>query len=185
MLRRTYDAIKTVAPENQVLLGGITTRKASRDWLARVFATPAADAAHRFDIANIHLRGGLNTLTKTMARVRAQFAHQHFRGRSGSPNTATRPPPATNATLTTKAANGHRPATCNSRYQCCFAPAPSKSSSPYATAPRLEFGDSKFASEGVLRPASDEPYPVRRKRSYWLVRRLAGLSPATPATARK
>ena len=42
-----------------------------------------------------------------------------------------------------------------------------------------EFGNSKFASKGVLSHASDEPYPVRRKRSFWLVRRLAGLGPPT------
>ena len=56
MLRATYDAIKAIASEDQVLLGGMTTRQASRAWLARVFATPEADAAHRFDVANVHLR---------------------------------------------------------------------------------------------------------------------------------
>ena len=157
MLRRTYDAIKTVAPENQVLLGGITTRKASRDWLARVFATPAADAAHRFDIANIHLRGGLNTLTKTMARVRAQFAHQHFRG----PLWITEHgyPAATRHQRDPHYQGGER---AQARYLQQSLPMLLRAGAQQVfltlrDGTKAEFGDSKFASEASCAPPATSP----------------------------
>ena len=78
-LRRTYDAIKSVAPEDQVLIGGITSPKSLR-WLSRVFATPGADALRRFDIANVHLRGTLDSLRQAMTQFRAFFSGHGFHG---------------------------------------------------------------------------------------------------------
>ena len=118
-----------------------------------------------------------------MARVRAQFAYQHFRGPLWITEHGYPAATATNAILTTK--GGERACVRYLQRHQCRSPALNKSSSPYATAPRRNSATASSPPARVLRPASDEPYPVRRKRSYWLVRRLAGLSPATPATARK
>jgi hypothetical protein len=66
MLRTADDAIKAIDPQAEVLLGGISGRSGMR-WLAQVFAVPGADAAHAFDIANIHERGWLAALAADVA----------------------------------------------------------------------------------------------------------------------
>jgi Glycosyl hydrolase catalytic core len=70
MLSASYDAIKARVPEARVAMGGVMTPWVD-DWVERVFATPGADAAHKFDIANIHLRGPADGLPKGMGRWRA------------------------------------------------------------------------------------------------------------------
>ena len=55
MLSAAYDAIKAAAPEAKVVFGGVE-RPREHEWVERVFATPGADAAHKFDIAAVHLR---------------------------------------------------------------------------------------------------------------------------------
>lgn len=55
MLSAAYDAIKSEAPEAKVVFGGVE-RPREHEWVQRVFATPDADAAHKFDIAAVHLR---------------------------------------------------------------------------------------------------------------------------------
>ena len=55
MLSAAYDAIKSGAPEAKVVFGGVE-RPREHEWIDRVFATPGADAAHKFDIAAVHLR---------------------------------------------------------------------------------------------------------------------------------
>jgi hypothetical protein len=70
MLSASYDAIKARVPEARVAMGGVMTPWVD-DWVNRVFATPGADAAHKFDIANVHLRGPADGLPKGMGRWRA------------------------------------------------------------------------------------------------------------------
>ena len=55
MLSAAYDAIKSQAPDAKVVFGGVE-RPREHAWVERVFATPGADAAHKFDIAAVHLR---------------------------------------------------------------------------------------------------------------------------------
>ena len=55
MLSAAYDAIKSETPEAKVVFGGVE-RPREHEWVKRVFATPGADAAHKFDIAAVHLR---------------------------------------------------------------------------------------------------------------------------------
>jgi hypothetical protein len=73
MLSASYDAVKARVPEARVAMGGVMTPWVD-DWVERVFATPGADAAHKFDIANIHLRGPADGLPRGMARWRATLA---------------------------------------------------------------------------------------------------------------
>ncbi len=79
MLRAAHDAIKAVDPQADVVLGGITGTYGT-SWLDQVFATPGADAIHAFDTANLHERGGLDTLGGDVATVRAFFAARGFTG---------------------------------------------------------------------------------------------------------
>jgi len=55
MLGASYDAIKARVPEARVVFGGVE-RPREHEWITRVFATPGADAAQKFDIAAVHLR---------------------------------------------------------------------------------------------------------------------------------
>ncbi len=56
MLADTDRAVHAADPSARVAIGGVTGAPSARAWLARVFGTPGANAAHSFDIANVHLR---------------------------------------------------------------------------------------------------------------------------------
>ena len=106
MLSAAYDAIKSEAPGAKVVFGGVE-RPREHEWVQRVFATPDADAAHKFDIAAVHLRLGCATACRssgcgspTGAGCCAAMASTV---RSGSPSTATRPPPYRSGTRPTAA----------------------------------------------------------------------------------
>jgi hypothetical protein len=79
MLRAAHDAITSVDPADNVLLGGISS-VARTAWLAQVLATPGADAVHAFDIANLHERGDLWQLAPDVASFRQFLAAQGFGG---------------------------------------------------------------------------------------------------------
>jgi hypothetical protein len=83
MLSAAYDAIKQRAPNAQVVFGGVE-RPREHDWIEQVLATPGADAAHKFDIAAVHLRLRLrNTLPELadwLTQWRALLAGHGFTG---------------------------------------------------------------------------------------------------------
>ena len=62
-----------------MLLGGISSTAGST-WLAQVLAVPGADAAHAFDIANVHERGRLDGLAGDIRAWRAMLAGVGFTG---------------------------------------------------------------------------------------------------------
>jgi hypothetical protein len=59
MLAAAYDHIHAANPQARVLLGGIMDLApyGGAAYLDKVFATPGADAIHKFDVANVHIRG--------------------------------------------------------------------------------------------------------------------------------
>jgi hypothetical protein len=61
MLATAYAAVHDNDAAGRVALGGIMSPN-DMSWLAAVFATPGYDAAHKFDIANVHLRDALVNL---------------------------------------------------------------------------------------------------------------------------
>ncbi|MEA2330159.1 MAG: polysaccharide biosynthesis protein PslG [Thermoleophilaceae bacterium] len=83
MLSAAYDAIKARVPEAQVLFGGVE-RPREHEWVRRVFATPGADAARKFDIAAVHLRlrlrNELRELPRWLTEWRALLAEHGFEG---------------------------------------------------------------------------------------------------------
>jgi hypothetical protein len=79
MLRTAHDAIKQVNPADEVLLGGMSGPSAI-SWLAQVFATPGADAAQAFDIANVHERAPLDSLAPDIEAWKSFFASYGFSG---------------------------------------------------------------------------------------------------------
>jgi hypothetical protein len=79
MLSAAYAGIKQRVPEARVVLGGLE-RPHDPAWLDRVFATPGADAVHRFDVANVHLRGRAIDVIARYQTFRAQLAAYGFSG---------------------------------------------------------------------------------------------------------
>ena len=71
MLSAAHDGIKAQVPGAQVVLGGLM-RPHEPGWLERVFATPGTDAIHKFDIANVHLRGPVDNVVRRYQYGRAQ-----------------------------------------------------------------------------------------------------------------
>jgi hypothetical protein len=79
MLSAAYDGIKARVPDASVVLGGIM-KPHEPGWLERVFATPGADAIHKFDIANVHLRGPVGAVVRRYGEFRAWLGAHGFSG---------------------------------------------------------------------------------------------------------
>jgi hypothetical protein len=79
MLRTAHDVIKQIDPGDSVLLGGISS-PTGMSWLGQVFATPGADAAHAFDVANVHVRGALVSLASAITSWKWFLALDGFSG---------------------------------------------------------------------------------------------------------
>jgi hypothetical protein len=67
MLSAAYDSIKSAAPEDLVVFGGVE-RPRDHAWIEQVLATPGADAARKFDIAAVHLRLRLRNRVPELAQ---------------------------------------------------------------------------------------------------------------------
>ena len=79
MLSAAHDAIEERVPEARIVMGGLM-RPHEPAWLERVFATPGADALHKFDIANVHLRGPVEAVVRRYSEVRSRLAALGFSG---------------------------------------------------------------------------------------------------------
>jgi hypothetical protein len=79
MLASAHDAIKRAAPEDQVLMGGVGHPR-SAAWAGRVFGTPGAVAARKFDIGSVHVRGPLRDLASQLRRWRRTLSAHGFHG---------------------------------------------------------------------------------------------------------
>jgi hypothetical protein len=79
ILSAAYDGIKARVPEARVVLGGLQ-RPDRTEWLARVLATPGADAIHKFDIASAHLRGPVGPVVNRYSAFRAWLGTRGFSG---------------------------------------------------------------------------------------------------------
>jgi hypothetical protein len=79
MLSAAHDGIAERAPEAKVVLGGLQA-PGETGWLERVLATPGADAIHKFDVANLHLRGPLAPVLRRYSLFRDWLAQRGFSG---------------------------------------------------------------------------------------------------------
>ena len=79
MLRAAHDTIKAIDPQANVLFGGISGLS-GEEWLSQVFAAVGPDAAHAFDIANIHERNRLDALAADVRSWRRFLAGYGFAG---------------------------------------------------------------------------------------------------------
>ena len=79
MLSAAHDEIKSRVPDARIVFGGLQ-RPRDPAWLERVFATPGADAIHKFDIANVHLRGPVDLVVNRYREFRAWLGARGFTG---------------------------------------------------------------------------------------------------------
>jgi hypothetical protein len=79
ILSASHDAIKAVDPDAAIVLGGLM-RPHEPDWLGRVLDTPGADALHKFDVANIHLRGPVDAVVSRYTTFRSWLSGRGFDG---------------------------------------------------------------------------------------------------------
>jgi hypothetical protein len=79
ILSASYDAIKESDPDATIVLGGLM-RPHEPDWLQTVFDTPGADALHKFDVANVHLRGSVDAVVSRYTTFRSWLSARGFNG---------------------------------------------------------------------------------------------------------
>jgi hypothetical protein len=68
-------AIQTANPHARVLIGGLMGL-GSRPWLDAAFAAGGAEFTHAIDVANVHVRGPLAGLRRTIRKWRSFFANE-------------------------------------------------------------------------------------------------------------
>jgi hypothetical protein len=166
MLRAAYDAIGARVPEADVAMGGVMT-PADPAWIERVLATPGADAAHAFDIANLHLRGHARWLPGQLTGWRDRLARHGFDG----PVWVTEHGyPADPAYQSDPAFVGGEAAQAAFLTESVLSLAEAGADEVFVTL--RDNLDGGFASEGVAGIDDDAPYEVRRKPAFAAVRRL-------------
>jgi hypothetical protein len=166
MLRAAFDGIKARVPDADVAMGGVMTPQ-DRSWIERVLATPGADAAHAFDIANLHLRGRASALPRQLVAWRDLLGRHGFEG----PVWVTEHGyPAEPAYQSDPAFRGGEPAQAAYLTESVLALAEAGAGEVFVTLrDNLEGG---FASEGVVTLHAGPQYLARRKPAFTAVRRL-------------
>jgi hypothetical protein len=166
MLRAAYDAIGARAPEAMVAMGGLMTPE-DPAWLDRMLATPGADAAHAFDIANLHLRGHERALPGVMTAWRDRLAGHGFAG----PVWVTEHGyPGDTAFQSDPAFRGGEPVQAAFLTESVLSLAEAGAAEVFVTL--RDNLDGGFASEGVVDIEDHAPFTPRRKPSFAAVRRL-------------
>ena len=166
LLRAAYDAIGARVPEAMVAMGGLMAPE-DPTWLDRMLATPGVDAAHAFDIANLHLRGHDRALPGVMTAWRERLAGHGFAGpvwvtEHGYPgDTAFQADPAF---------RGGEPAQAAFLTESVLSLAEAGAGEVFVTL--RDNLDGGFASEGLVDIDDHAPFDARRKPSFAAVRRL-------------
>jgi hypothetical protein len=166
MLRAAYDAIGRRAPEAAVAMGGVMSPH-DPSWVERVLATPGADAAHAFDIANLHLRGPARALSAQLTAWRELLARHGFDGPVWVTEHGYPAEPSYQSDL---AFRGGEPAQAAYLTQSVLALAEAGASEVFVTL--RDNLDGQFASEGVVALDGGPHYLARRKPAFAAMRRL-------------
>ena len=169
ILSATYDAIKERRPDAKVVLGGLM-RPHEPEWLQHVFDTPGADALHKFDIANVHLRGPVDAIVRRYGQFRSWLAERGFTG----PLWVTEHGYAADPAFQTDPAYRGGDAA-QAAYLTQTLVGLGEAGAPQVFVTLHDGGlDGEYATEGLERidetPGGD--YPVTRRESFAAVRRL-------------
>jgi len=169
ILSATYDAIKAKAPGATIVLGGLM-RPHEPEWLQRVFDTPGADAVHKFDIANVHLRGPVDAVVRRYGEFRSWLAERGFTGPLWVTELGYAADPAFQSDPAYRGGDAPQAA-----YYTQALLGLGEVGAPQVFATLHDGGlDGEYATEGLERldetPGGD--YPVTRRPSFAAVRRL-------------
>ena len=178
MLRAAHDGIEARAPEAEVAMGGVMTPQ-DPAWIERVLATPEADAAGAFDIANLHLRGHAGGLAGQLAAWRELLGRHGF----GGPVWVTEHGyPADPAYQSDPDFRGGEPAQAAYLTESLLLLAEAGAGEVFVTL--RDNLDGPFASEGVVAVEGGPHYLARRKPAFAALRRLVdGWAELTAARA--
>jgi hypothetical protein len=166
MLRAAHDEIGARVPDSAIAMGGVMTPE-DPAWIERVLATPGADAAHAFDIANLHLRGHERGLAGLLAGWRDRLARHGFAG----PVWVTEHGyPADPAFQTDPFFHGGEPAQAAFLTESVLSLAEAGANEVFVTL--RDNLDGGFASEGVVHLNAEPPFAARRKPAFAAIRRL-------------
>jgi hypothetical protein len=180
ILSASYDAIHAADPQAKVALGGLMNIT-SHAWIEQVLNTPGADAIHRFDIANIHVRTDATAAGALVRDWRNYLARKGFAGPLWVTETGY---PADPAWQTDLAYQGG--AVAQARWLKTAIPAMICAGAAKVFVTERDSLTGPFASEGFLQstdPLTADPAYTRRP-SFYALRALAHGSWRT-ATARE
>ena len=182
MLGASYDAIKSRVPGARVAMGGVM-EPWKPAWVERVFATPGAAAARKFDIANLHLRGLAADLPGGLVRWRELLRRHGF----GGPAWVTEHGYSSEPALQNDPAFlGGEPAQAAYLKRALLGLAEAGAEQVFVTL--RDPVDPAYAGEGLVDIEEAPPFPARRKPAFEAVRafgqRWAGI-PALRARQRE
>jgi hypothetical protein len=167
ILRAAHDAIKSQVPDAKIALGAIMAPFVPTTWLERVFATPGADAARAFDIANVNLRGTTRQVAERLTAFR-QMLQRH--GFTGPVWVAEHGYSAEPAYQTDSFFRGGEAAQGAYLTESVLSLADAGADQVFVTVRDNLFG--RFLSEGVVAIDGGPPYAARRKPAFAALRRL-------------
>jgi hypothetical protein len=167
MLSAAHDGIKARVPDASIVLGGIM-RPHEPGWLERVFATPRADAVHKFDIANVHLRGPVGAVVRRYSEFRAWLGAHGF---IGSLWVSEHGYPADPAFQTDPAFTGGDAAQAGYLTQSLLGLGEAGAEQVFVTL--RDNLDGEYASEGLVHIDSGPDATAARRQSFAAVSRLA------------
>lgn len=170
MLSIAYDAIHAANPTAAVLLGGLMrVGGGAQSWMNGVLSSRGADALHKFDIANIHVRGRAALTGSVVCAWRHYFAAKGFRGPLWVTETGYSAKPAFQ---TDPAFQGGLSAQAGYLVTAVRSMVRAGAAKVFVT--ERDDGVGRFGTEGVLQtpnPLPSHPSVVRRP-SFYAIRRL-------------
>jgi hypothetical protein len=184
VLASAYDAIHAANPHARVALGGLMNIGADGvTWMNAMLATRGADARHKFDIANIHIRTPNPATTGAVVRSwRHYFSHNGFDG----PLWVTETGYPANPVFQTQPGYQDGP-NAQARWMTTAIPAMVKAGAAIVVATERDTKTGRYASEGVLQSTDPLTADLRyaRRPSFYAVRAIAHRRPDRTHDARR
>lgn len=179
ILADAYRSIHAANPAAEVALGGVMDPgPAGQAWTAAMLSTPGADALHRFDIANIHVRTSAAVAAATVIRWRRYLGGKGFRGPLWVTETGYPADPAW------QTQPGYRRGPLSqARWMTAAIPAMICAGAGMVFVTERDNLTGRYATEGILQ--SKDPLtavlPYTRRPSFYAVRAMAERSWLSPA----
>jgi hypothetical protein len=172
ILACAYDAIHSADPQARVAFGGLMDiGPGGEAWMDAMLATPGADAVHKFDIANLHIRTPNPADTGTVVRRWRQYLRgKGYRGPMWVTETGYPADPA----FQTQPGYQDGPRS-QARWLTTAIPSMLQSGAEMVFVTERDSMQGAYASEGILQttdPLTASPL-LRRRPSFYAVQALA------------